>query len=417
MKQSRGAAALLFLLLILLAMPTTANGQVGKITKAAKKAADKKITQVASDAVRCSLGDKACVEQAKKDGEPVVIVDKDGEPILDDNGNPITDPDKAEARAGKPGEGVWRNYDFVPGRDVWKATDFTDEPIGRFPGSQLEFVKGNMQIVELNGKNVLEVASASVFRVNLPEALPEDYSLEFYLQIGAPNIATTVYFSPMETARSRYDHHYLHLFQRSGIDFQGQHVSQLDGFWSMSQALTPIKFQVDGQNAILYLGTERAALIPNANFGRGNFIEFHVGGNRNLRSYISDITVAVGLDKLYEALMETGEFTTRGILFDFNSDGLRPESTPVLAEILRTLNDHPDLNIVIVGHTDSVGEDDYNQELSERRAASVVNHLVENGIDEARLSSAGRGEAEPVADNDTLEGRQENRRVVIKVAQ
>ena len=95
MTPARGTAALLFLLLISLAIPTAASGQVGRIKRAAKKAAEdevtNKVSQVASDAVRCALGDKACVEQAKKDGEPVVIVDKDGEPITDENGNPITE--------------------------------------------------------------------------------------------------------------------------------------------------------------------------------------------------------------------------------------------------------------------------------------------------------------------------------------
>lgn len=80
--------------------------------------------------------------------------------------------------------------------------------------------------------------------------------------------------------------------------------------------------------------------------------------------------ISVGPDKLYDALMESGEFTTRGILFAFNSDALLPESTPVLADMVRTLESHPELAIVIEGHTDSVGEDAYNLELSERRAAS-----------------------------------------------
>ncbi len=74
-----------------------------------------------------------------------------------------------------PGEGVWRNYDFLPGTTLWFATDFTDEPVGRFPASQLEFVKGNMQIVEWEGEKVLGASANSTFRVALPEALPEEF--------------------------------------------------------------------------------------------------------------------------------------------------------------------------------------------------------------------------------------------------
>ncbi len=415
MRLSRGVGALLILFVYTAIAPTPGYGQVGRLKKAVKKAEDTVVDKL-DKAVRCTIEDTACVEKAKKDGDKVVIVGTDGEPITDEKGNPISDPEKAKARTEQPGEGVWRNYDFVPGRDVWKATDFSDEPVGRFPGSQLEFVNGNMQLVEQNGKKVLEVSSASTFRVLLPETLPEDFTVEFSLQLGAPNMVTRVFTGPMETATSKYEHHYLNLYQQSGIFLQGASVSHLGGFWSMAEELTPVKLQVDGQNAILYVGTERAALIPNANFDAGNFIEFRMTGNRNRHTYISDITVAVGLDKLYESLMETGTFTTRGIFFDFNAAGLRPESTPVLAEMLRTLGDHPELSIVIEGHTDSVGEDGYNQELSERRAAAVVAYLVANGIDQARLSSAGKGEAVPVGDNTTPEGRQENRRVVIRVA-
>ena len=272
-----------------------------------------------------------------------------------------------------------------------------------------------MEIVEVDGTRVLEVSGASVFRVNLPEVLPEDFTLEFYQQIAAPNIATTVFFTPMETAVSRYEYQYLNLFQRSGIHFQGKVVSELDGFRSMNQEMTPVKFQVDGDYAILYIGTERAANIPTANFGTSNFVEFRMGGNRNLRGYISDIVVAVGVDDLYDTLMETGEFTTRGIFFDTDSDALRPESTPVLEEMRSTLANHPELQVIIEGHTDSTGEDAHNQDLSERRAQSVVTYMTGKGIDPSRLDAVGMGEDQPVADNGTPEGRKENRRVVVRL--
>ena len=111
-------------------------------------------------------------------------------------------------------------------------------------------------------------------------------------------------------------------------------------------------------------------------------------------------------------LAAEGRVTTRGILFDTGSDRIRPESTPTLAEMGDMLEAHPDLRIAIVGHTDSVGDDAANQELSEGRAASVRRYLMEQrGIDGSRLEDRGKGETEPVADNDTPEDRQKNRRV------
>lgn len=140
--------------------------------------------------------------------------------------------------------------------------------------------------------------------------------------------------------------------------------------------------------------------------------------NANARrpSYLKDIVVAVGLDDLYGTISSGNDWTTRGILFDVDSDVLRPESTPVLDQIRRTMSQHEDLSIVIEGHTDSTGDDDHNQDLSERRAQAVVNWLVGQEIDASRLTGVGMGESDPVADNGTLDGRQENRRVVIKQA-
>ena len=412
---SRVVLPFLFVVLMAAVFPAPTDAQVERLRRAAQRELERKAERMIGDAIACVFDDPACVEKAKEDGNKVVIVDGDGEVITDENGNPVTDPGQAQERIQEPREGVWRNYDFTPGTVVWKATDFSEEPVGRFPASQLEFVSGNMEIVELNGKRVLEVSASSVFRVNLPEALPEDFTLEFYQQIAAPNTITTVFFSPMETSLRRYEHQYLRLYQRSGISFQGSVVSELDDLWSMSEEMTPVKFQVDGDYAMLYVGTARAANIPTANFGSSNFIEFRMGGNQNLRGYISDIIVAVGVDDLYDALMETGEFTTRGILFDVDSDVLRPESTPVLEELRTTLEDHPELQVVIEGHTDSTGDDAHNQDLSERRAQSVVAYMVGNGIDTGRMDAVGKGETDPVADNETPEGRSQNRRVRVTV--
>jgi outer membrane protein OmpA-like peptidoglycan-associated protein len=100
-----------------------------------------------------------------------------------------------------------------------------------------------------------------------------------------------------------------------------------------------------------------------------------------------------------------------GILFDHDSDVIRPESKPVLDEVLDVLKGEPEWHLTIEGHTDATGSDAYNQTLSEKRAASVAAYLVTGGIEAARLKTAGFGESKPVADNDTELGRAQNRRV------
>ena len=104
---------------------------------------------------------------------------------------------------------------------------------------------------------------------------------------------------------------------------------------------------------------------------------------------------------------------TLKVLFDFDSAELRPESITELERLVKFMNDVPFATALIEGHTDSVGADAYNLALSDRRAKSVFDYLTSRGVDPARLKSVGKGESEPVADNATDDGRQQNRRVML----
>jgi outer membrane protein OmpA-like peptidoglycan-associated protein len=101
------------------------------------------------------------------------------------------------------------------------------------------------------------------------------------------------------------------------------------------------------------------------------------------------------------------------VYFDFDSAELRPESITELERVVKFMNDIPTSTAQIVGHTDSIGTEQYNLALSERRAKSVYDYLTSRGVDPSRLQAIGRGEAEPVATNETAEGRQLNRRVML----
>ncbi len=112
------------------------------------------------------------------------------------------------------------------------------------------------------------------------------------------------------------------------------------------------------------------------------------------------------------AIADTGKVTLYGIYFDTDSAMVNAESAPTLMEIAALLASTSDLNIIVVGHTDSAGGYDYNMGLSERRAEAVAAVLVDDyGVDSARLSSAGVGYLAPAASNDTEDGRGLNRRV------
>lgn len=104
-----------------------------------------------------------------------------------------------------------------------------------------------------------------------------------------------------------------------------------------------------------------------------------------------------------------------GILFDFDSSGLRAEAQDNLNTLATSLQEYPNTDLTVVGHTDSKGSDTYNQALSEQRANSAVEYLLSQGISDARITMMGKGETEPVATNDTEAGRQQNRRVEIAI--
>jgi len=104
-----------------------------------------------------------------------------------------------------------------------------------------------------------------------------------------------------------------------------------------------------------------------------------------------------------------------GILFDFDSAALRDDAEQNLREFARSMTDFEDTRILIVGHTDAKGPEDYNMSLSERRAGSAEEFLTAQGLSAERIQAVGRGETEPVASNETPEGRQQNRRVEIAI--
>lgn len=105
--------------------------------------------------------------------------------------------------------------------------------------------------------------------------------------------------------------------------------------------------------------------------------------------------------------------TLHGPQFDFDKATLKPDGKKMVDEAVRVMRDNPAMRVSVEGHTDSVGTDAYNQRLSERRANAVRDYMVSEGIDASRISTVGYGESKPVADNDTAEGRAENRRVEI----
>lgn len=138
----------------------------------------------------------------------------------------------------------------------------------------------------------------------------------------------------------------------------------------------------------------------------------NASNNTNDAYYLGNIRLAVGAPDTRNKLVTEGKFVTNGILFDVNSDQIKPSSYGALKDIAQVLTDNAGLKVLIVGHTDTDGEPAANLELSKKRAQAVKTFLSkEFSIESARLQTDGKGETQPIQNNTTDEGKANNRRV------
>ncbi len=430
--RTRSLLGLLAFLLIS-TIPVQVEAQLGRLKDAAKRAveseAENQVDRLIREAIRCAIDDPACYATGEWEDGEMIFTDANGELIVDDEGAPIMNPGEAAARAGVdlsaeasapdgmalegPGQGPWANYDFVPGDRVLAVTDFSDEEVGDFP-RELEYVRGNMEIVEWRGRRLLRATSTSVFKVMLPgDQVPERITIEFDLHgPGSGTEALVVFEEPPAHGQAAVPHFSFGYWGGSGL-MEKWHtpLSTVEDVRHREDFVTA-RMTVDDRHVRAYINERRISNVPSLDLPRGEAIYFVLHARVDQPVFIANVRIAEGGRDLYDKLEATGRVATQGILFDVDSDRIRPESTPTLEEIARMLAEHPVLSIAIEGHTDATGDDAHNQELSQRRAESVRAFLIEHfGISTDRLVAEGFGESNPVDSNDTPEGRHNNRRV------
>jgi outer membrane protein OmpA-like peptidoglycan-associated protein len=409
-----------------LALPSPAEAQfLDRIKKTAERAVEdetaNQVDRLVRNAIRCAIDDPVCIQEAEAAGEDVIFVDEDGEIIADEEGAPITDREEAMAKAPPPpapGEGAWANYDFVPGDEILFFDDYSADEVGDFP-RRWELIGGSWDVVDWEGTRYLRALAGGSVAIVLPRTLPERFTIEVPVSLLHGNAYIRLATGRAYQARpANYEGSVVSVeFTQVGIRARGagpdalapmEHRFGRDG-------VTPLRVMADGEYMKVYVGDKRMANVPNAVFPRGDTLFVAVSATAERPALLGPVRIAGGGRDLYDRLERDGRVATQGILFATNSDRIRPESTPTLDEIGEMLVEHPELRLGIEGHTDAEGADDYNQDLSERRAAAVKRHLVEaHGIEEERLETAGFGETRPVEDNATAEGRQQNRRVELE---
>ncbi len=331
--------------------------------------------------------------------------------------------------------------DFVAGTKVIFEEKFSNDAIGDFPVNW--FTNSSGEIVNFDGSSTkwLQISDKGSFTPINISKLPENFTFEF-------DVTTTDNFNFYSTALnivftekvSKADNTWNTTFKRKEAMIFNMHPANSLAGTVGSSSISVIsekkeimknKIEVSNfnknNNSIrvqvwrqknrfrMYVDGKKYWDLPTA-FGDSNYnqIIFYIGTYKNTtdKFFISNLKLAEAGSDTRHKLIETGKFTTNEILFDTNKATIKSSSKTVLDDLGKALKENASVKISIVGHTDSDGNDSENLKLSEKRAQSVANYFVTNfGIEKSRMTTSGKGESEPISDNDSEERKKENRRV------
>ncbi len=319
----------------------------------------------------------------------------------------------------------WNKYDFVPGEKIIFEDNQEGEENGEFPSRWDLAGGGNVENASFGDQNVIyfrEAESCIVpfFKEPARDNLPELFTIEF-----------DCWFEPDEYCQYLVDF-WDHKNQgESTIDIDpliinANHAGINDigegfypGFEEKGEITTGfwrhVAISFNTRALKVYLDDARVVNIPNLGINPEGITvccdRMNSAGAEGVNRFIKNIRIAEGAVRLYDKLMQDGKIVASGIRFDVNKATIKPESMGVINAIYALLKDHPEIRLSVEGHTDSDGDDAFNQDLSESRAGAVADHLVKMGIDGSRLTSKGWGESKPAGPNNTPEGKAANRRV------
>lgn len=327
----------------------------------------------------------------------------------------------------------YSKFDFIPGEKIVFFDDFSQDAVGDFPA--LWNTNGSGEVVNTNlfpGNWLKYVMNESIWTDKLL-VLPDNYTLEFDVIAiagdeggmggwsfrlmkcinenswdgGAVPGKAGFHFGVEYFGRPYYRAYNNNLegrfWDQRGNNDEEKNYQKKDQKYHMSVWVQKTRIRIY-QNEIKLFDVPRA--FPDAAL-KMDRLRFEANA-----AMVSNIRIAVGAPDMRNKLMTEGKIVSYGIYFDVNKDVVKPQSYASLKEIAKILTDNPDVKIKILGHTDADGSDASNLDLSKRRAASVKNELVKTfGIDAARMETDGKGEAQPVAPNDTPSNKALNRRV------
>ena len=334
----------------------------------------------------------------------------------------------------------YSKYDFVPGEKNLLYDNFEQDVIGEFPMKW--FTNGSGEIVKLEGQNGkwLQINSGSILSPTVK--LPENFTMEFDVFLNLSVTSSSVLpgfqfqlFDRGEKAKRLDTYNYTLknvLSFSTSFDYQKAVVSldsrenakpklksdkiYLQGFQNNYGKVVHVAVSIQKERLRLWYNAEKVLDLPTAVASPANFNQLLFSGPKTAAGdpafFISNIKLAGGMPDMRSKFLEQGKFVTTGILFDSNSDKIKPESYGLLKEIAAAIKESPDMKVKIIGHTDNDGQADANLTLSRKRAMAVKDVLSkEFDVNTEALSIDGKGSSEPVASNSNAVGKAENRRV------
>ncbi len=337
---------------------------------------------------------------------------------------------------------TYSKFDFVAGEKVIAFDDFATTSVGDFPLGWNTNSTAEIVTIENRPEKWLFMSKDGFFMPEYVKDMPENFTLEFdiFTRYNSSNVLNySMFISAADNPKKDLSNKYV----QNGIYFDwrpckgeagyiiysnSEEMNKNDGLnikqFASEDCSTPLfaKVSIWRQKTRLrmYVNETKVLDIPQAfdtklkynTFKFGTFYMNYATADNPDELMVANVRYAVGAPDTRNKLITEGKFVTRGILFDVNSDKIKPESYGVLKEIGTVLKENPTVKVKIIGHTDSDGDDAKNLDLSKRRAAAVKNSLsVEFGIAPNQMETDGKGETQPSDQNTTPQGKANNRRV------
>lgn len=438
----------LLLSLSIAAFGLTASAQINmNIGDKVKRKVEDRVNRKVDQGIDKGLDktEESAKKEVKKDKDAKTNSEKSGNDAASSGGNSGSSGSGSTAAA-SGGLKSYGKFDFVPGDKILVVEEFAQDAIGDFPAQWNTNSTGELVNVEGRDGKWLSLTKDGVFLPEFVTALPENFTLEFDLicnddfsfystafsvnlcrlaaQKDAFNIwkqygqqqnrdGVQVSFHPQDAGGGQGRTNYI--AYDKGSELMKNETATMQ-FYGKEKRESHVSIWRQKTRLRVYINEEKVWDLPRA-FVTGttyNSVCFTTGGFHQSqdRYLISNLKLAVGAPDTRNKLITEGRFSTSGILFDSGSDRIKPESYGVLKDIATVLKENPAVKVKIIGHTDSDGEDAANLDLSKRRALSVSKALTsEFSIEASRMTTDGKGEKEPVADNTKNEGKAMNRRV------